>query len=176
MDIHREERPTLVERLAVAMTSGHLEMRERRCDLDFIVALGMAAQERPEISAILHLHLAATPEAYRQARNAAIAIVRRLDARRNWRMSSQTIMAVAGAALKHYILPVCPACAGRCFETIPGAPVLSDRICLRCHGTGLRPLPIRHGRAIAEVVARLESIEAVAEEAVRAKFRTQEGG
>lgn len=165
-----DDRPGLIERLSVAMTSSHLAMKDGRCDLDFIIALGLAAQERPEISHILHLHLAATPEAYQQAERSAIAITRRLDGKRNWRLASRTIVWVAKKALKHYICPVCPACSGRRFETTPGTPVLSARACGRCRGTGINPLPMQHGRVIAEVVARLEAIEDVAERAVRAKF------
>ena len=169
-----DDRPGLIERLSVAMTSSHLAMKDGRCDLDFVIALGMAAQERPEISHILHLHLAATPESYRQAERSAVAITRRLDARRNWRMPSKTILWVAKKALKHYICPVCPSCAGRRFETTPGTPMLSDRVCEHCRGTGINPLPMQHGRAIAEVVARLEAIEDVAERAVKERFRHRE--
>lgn len=168
-----DDRVGLLERLATAMVSGRLKLHEDGAtDLDYIIALGMAAQRvAPEADALLRLYLAMDRQSYEDARGAAVRIARRLDTRRGWNLMAQDLSRIAGTALKYHINPICPECIGRKFQLAPNTPMLSHKVCKRCHGSGRRPIPIRNGRQIAEVIAALESIEHVAEKEIRLRMR-----
>lgn len=141
------------------MLSGNLSLREERCDLDYLIALGVAAQRVSGAAEILHLGLVASPDTWRAANAATINIVRKLSCRHGWNLRNAAIQRIAGAALRQYAVPVCPKCAGRRYEVIPGTPTLSTRPCTKCRGTGIRPIPVRDGRRIAMTLAALERIE-----------------
>ena len=47
----------------------------------------------------------------------------------------------ARAAILYWLCDRCPACHGRGFEKVFGAPVLSEIPCKSCAGTGVRALP-----------------------------------
>jgi len=116
----------------------------------------------------------ADADSYEQALNLAVQIVRRVSMRQRWHMRQQEVIRVARISLAYHIAPVCPACHGTGFELIPGTAHLSSRRCPKCQGTGRRPYPINDGRRIREIVAHLESIERVTEDAVKRKM--QRGG
>ena len=166
-----DEVVTVLEGVARALVSSNLEMKEGRCSLDFILALGAAAREVPGCAEVLHLQLAATPEAFSSARRAAVQMTRKLGARRGWNLSRQETYKVARIALLHYINPVCPKCLGTRYEKAQGAPMLTDRICRPCYGTGRRPLPTHNGKQIAEVITSLQRIEFVAENVIKGRLR-----
>ena len=63
---------------------------------------------------------------------------------------------LVGRVLAHLANDVCPPCNGRGYELLPGAPVLSDTLCVHCQGTGRRPLVGEAERALAETIARME--------------------
>jgi len=48
---------------------------------------------------------------------------------------------VATVIVGHWLNQVCPECNGLKFEVIPDSPVLSDKQCKACHGTGLKRAP-----------------------------------
>jgi hypothetical protein len=58
--------------------------------------------------------------------------------------------------LGHLANDVCKACEGRGYEVVPGTPMLSDVLCMRCQGTGRAPLQGEAERALADTIARLE--------------------
>lgn len=164
--------PDTLERLATALGSRDLRLKPGTSDLDYIIALGMAAASvNPAAGAMLNLHLAQNAAAYKEAERAALAITRHLNMKRRWKLKIQALIRVSGTALKYHVNPICPHCLGRKFEAVPGTPVLSAKICRPCHGTGIRPLPLVNGREIGEVVTALENIERVAADAVRSKLR-----
>lgn len=162
---------TVMEGVARALVASNLELKEGRCSLDYILALGAAAREVPGCAEVLHLQLAATPEALSSAMRAAVQMTRKLDNRRGWELSRQSIVKVARIALLHYINPICPKCLGTRYEKAPGAPMLTDRICRPCYGTGRRPLPTHNGKQIAEVITSLQRIEFVAENIIKGRLR-----
>lgn len=166
------DKPDTLERLATAMGSRDLSMRRGTGDIDYIIALGSVALSiNSAASAMIHLHLAHNPAAYKEAERAALAIARHLNLKRRWKLRVKDLIRVTGTALKYYICPVCPHCYGRGLEVVPNTPVLSMKACRPCHGTGKRPMPLQNGREIAEIIQSLENIEHVAEDAIRAKVR-----
>jgi len=50
---------------------------------------------------------------------------------------------VAIGALYLYLIPRCAACKGRGFDVLPDAPMLSDRPCPQCRGTGRNELGVQ---------------------------------
>lgn len=165
-----DDRVTLLESAAHALASGNLSMKEGRCDLDYIVALGEASANIKGAADLVRLRLTATPEAYDGARKAALSIARKLNTKRGWNFLNQDLAKVARSALHYYLSPVCPECEGRKFLAVPGTPMLSGRICPKCQGTGKRRIPITNGREIAEIVASLQRIEKVVEDGMRKRL------
>lgn len=168
------EHPDTLERLATAMGSRDLSVRRGIGDVDYIIALGMAAVSvSPAASAMINLHLAQNPAAFKEAERAAVSIARHLNLKRRWKMKVRELITITHTALKYYICPVCPHCYGRKFELFEGTRRLSNKICRPCHGTGRRPLPLHRGKEIGEIMSALESIERVAEDAIRKKVRNR---
>lgn len=58
--------------------------------------------------------------------------------------------------LSHLADDVCRHCQGRGYEVVPGTPVLSEVLCMTCHGTGRLPLTGELEKNLAETIARLE--------------------
>lgn len=58
--------------------------------------------------------------------------------------------------LTHMADDLCPACEGRGYRLLEGAPVLSDELCLECQGTGRKDLVGVKERDLQEKIARLE--------------------
>lgn len=166
-----DEKIGVLERLSHALVSGNLVLRSGVSDLDYVMALGMAAKAIGGMSSVLRLHLAATPETYREARRKTIQIARRKSERKKWGMKNRELIAVAEIALHHYICPVCPECVGRRFTVAKDTPRLTNKVCRRCRGSGVRPLPIHHGRQIAEIIYALQGVEPAAEYEIRKRLR-----
>lgn len=162
------ERPSAFERLSVAVGSSDLTMDTiHRGDLDFIVALGIASSRNGAVAgSLMRLHLASTPAAMKTAYASVLALVKKFNSKKNWRLSGRSMQVVALQALAHHIVPVCQHCHGRKFELIEGAPALSAKACRHCHGTGRRPIQKKHRECIEMVIAALEQIDSVTERAV----------
>lgn len=161
-------RPSALERLGVAMNSSDLSLDfDHRTDLDYVMAAGVAEARNPAIaSALLHLHTTTSRLALKDAYKAVEALVRRIDAKMNWRLNGQAIRTIAERALAHHIAPVCPHCQGRGFELQENSPVLSAKACKHCHGDGRRPVQRKHREEITKLIGILESIDAMTERAV----------
>lgn len=72
---------------------------------------------------------------------------------------------VARLSLDHWLNDVCPACSGRCYETVRGQPtVLSDLACRACAGQGTRAVQAQHKlqRLIEDMVEALNAMTAQA--------------
>lgn len=166
------ETASTLERLSTAINSKNLKLKETACDLDYILALGMVGNKIPMASELIALHLGGSLTAYKEARRAAIKIVRTLNEKRGWRLKMRDdIVGIADAAMKMYLMPTCPTCNGKKYQLIEGTPTLSDRPCESCRGSGWRKFPIKDGRYISEVVWALSRIEDVAADAIRKKLR-----
>lgn len=167
------DRPSTLERLSTALSSSDLSVdADHRGDVDFIVALGMAASRNGSVAAPLtRLHLAGSATELKSTLRSVTGLVRRMNAKRNWRLNGQAVHTVALQALAHHIVPVCQVCQGRQFELQKGAPVLSTRICKACHGTGRRPIQKKHRDQVTQVISALEMIDNLTERAVARLIR-----
>lgn len=165
------EKPSTLERLSVSFQSSHLKLREGRCDLDYIIALGMVASKQLLVSAFLAAHYGGRNASQKEARKAAITLTQKLNVKRGWKLELKDVLRVASAAMKIYCDPACPRCRNQKFLKVENAPVLSTKPCPKCHGTGRRLYPTRDLRKIGDVVDILCSIEHVAEIAIRQKLR-----
>ena len=170
-----DSRASPLERVVRALNSGRLAFRENvATDIDWLTALGMACARDPGRSALVRLHYVADADSYDQALRLAVQIVRRVSMRQRWMMQQQEAIRIARISLAYHIAPVCPSCRGTGFELIAGTTHLSSHRCPKCQGSGRRPYPIKDGARIREIVAHLESMERVTEDAVKRKM--QRGG
>ena len=166
------DKPRPLERVVRALNSGRLQFRsESATDLDWLTALGMSSAANPGHSALVRLHYVQDEGSYEAALRLAVQIVRRVSARQRWRLHEGEVVRLSKVSLAFHILPVCPCCRGTRFEKIPGTPHLSNRPCPKCHGTGLRPYPIKDAARIRDVVAHLAAIERATEHAVERRMR-----
>lgn len=156
-------KPTASERLMNAFASSDLSIKAgARKDADYLIALGLAQQHGRQVSgSLMRLSLAGNQADYRAAREGVVALTKRMNAERNWRLSGPSMRHVGELALAHHVFPTCPACNGRKWETPQGAPALSGVACKACHGTGDRPIQRRHNNHIRDVIEVLKSIDLV---------------
>ena len=165
-------RASPLERVVRALSSGRLAFKEDvATDIDWLTALGMACARDPGRSALVRLHYVADHDSFDQAMRLAVQIVRRVSTRQRWHMQQQEIIRIAKISLAYHIAPVCPSCRGTGFELIPGTHHLSSHRCPKCQGSGRRPYPIKDGGRICEIVAHLQSMERVTEDAIARKMR-----
>lgn len=162
------DRPSVIERLSSALHSSDLTFdADHRGDLDYVVAAGIAASRHGSVALpMLHVHYAGRPSDLNAAFHAVLGLVKRFNAKRNWRLNGRSMQVVALHALSHHVDPTCKHCHGRKFETMDDAPMLSAKVCRHCHGTGRRQVQKKHRDQISHVIAALESIDAVTERAV----------
>lgn len=162
------ERPGVFERLTTALSSSDLTLdANHRGDLDMIIGLGIASHRLSSVAGpLMRLHIASSPAALNSAYESVLALVRRFNAKKNWRLAKHGLHAVALHALSHHVDPTCPACQGRKFELQDGSPVLSTKLCKQCNGTGRRQVQKKHRDEINHVIAALEQIDSVTERAV----------
>jgi hypothetical protein len=162
------DRPSVLERLGAAYGSSDLSFDpNHRNDLDFITAAGIAASRHLKVaSPVMRVHYANSPADLNSAFRAVISLVRRFNAKRNWRLNGKSMQVVALHALSHHVDPVCSHCHGRKFELLEGTPALSTKPCRHCHGTGRRQIQKKHREQIGHVIAALETIDEITERAV----------
>lgn len=161
-------RPSALERLSVAMNTSDLSLDfNHRTDTDYVIALGIAEARNDKVAGpLMRLHTTTSRLALKDAYKAVESLVRRMDAKMNWRLNGQAIRTVAERALAHHIAPVCPHCQGRGFELQENSPVLSAKACKHCHGDGRRPVQRKHREEITKLIGVLEQIDAMTERAV----------
>jgi len=126
-----------LERLAEAQISSNLaDDYMKLSDVDYLRASGWAAQINPDGLMLYRLKYANDHTEYAQTlqRMYALAVGKAFKMRLT--ISSQEINELAENTLRHWIVPVCPACLGRGYEKFPNSPTLSDRECKHCEGTG----------------------------------------
>lgn len=162
------DRPGALERLSSALNSSDLTLDvNHRGDLDFVVALGIAASRHGKVaSPVMRVHYAKSPGDLNAAFRAVVSLVKRLNAKKGWRFNANSIQVVALHAMSHHVDPVCPHCKGRKFELLDGSPTLSAKACRHCHGTGRRQVQKKYREQINYVISALEQIDELTERAV----------
>ena len=156
-----------------AFHSSDLSLRPgKRGHADHLIALGLAGRAAGgPAAALMRANPASTPTELRAALRSAMVLAKRVSAKRGWRLSGKTLLRVAEMALAHHIYPACLHCHGRGYETMPGAPALSDRACPHCGGSGRRPVQKRWRSEITELIAVFERIDSVAAAAVAKRMK-----
>lgn len=162
------ERPGVFERLSTAVHTSDLTVDpDHRRDADFVIALGLAGSRHAKAAShLMRLHLDGTHTSLKAAYHSVLALAKRLNAKKAWRLNGKALHAVALQSLSHHVSPTCTHCHGRKFEVLEGSPTLSTEACKHCHGTGRRPIQKRHREQIQQLIAVLESIDEVTERAV----------
>jgi hypothetical protein len=105
---------------------------------DILMAVGMAGQRDPEAIALLNLAFGHHP-------SARVAFAKLIEGKLTEKMLTarwpgkprQTAM----EAIAWYLDGTCQPCGGRKYEVAPGTPMLTDKACKHCHGTGKLPKP-----------------------------------
>lgn len=161
-------RPSTLERLSVAMSTSDLTLdANHRGAADYIIGLGVSAMRNGDVAGtLMHLHASRSAVTIKRAYEQVLGLVKRMNAKRGWGLTPAGVKDVAARALAHHTSPACEPCGGRGYELQPGAPVLSDRQCLVCRGTGRRPIHKRHRAEIEQVITTLELIDDVTERAI----------
>jgi hypothetical protein len=189
------------ERYARATSSSHLRLdMVRACDLDAIIAAGWVraglstsvlrliveldgadkrilsnpSDSRMEWS-LLSTKLQSLPTARREMLAYAHTVAPRFP-----EVKVELVLTIALAVLAQHLLPTCPACSGRRFETIPNTPKLSHKACRLCHGRGERQLRVpggRGGQLLAEaLLAGVQAKQAALHELLRRYQRNRVDG
>lgn len=79
-------------------------------------------------------------------------IITEVEARRRQERDEEAERARTKAAevIRYWLDQTCQGCDGRRWQTIPGSPGLSNKVCHVCRGTGIAPVPHQqHGRKLA---------------------------
>jgi hypothetical protein len=80
------------------------------------------------------------------------SIITEVEARRREEREAEVERARTKAAevIRYWLDQTCQGCDGRRWQTIPGSPGLSNKVCHVCGGTGIAPVPHQqHGRKLA---------------------------
>lgn len=133
------------EWLSSAEVSSDLTHKETMCDVYVLGAAGMAAiQARMPVFRVKYLRDARELEA---AKRIFVNWTRR--SMLNRKLSAGAASRTGVQILTHWLNDVCDTCRGVRFEVAPGTPMLTDRECQACNGTGKRP--IKASREMIEV-------------------------
>ena len=147
------------ERLSAAFNSSDLGTSPLQLkDVDYLIALGHVGLHQRVASAMLRVHYGLRAADYIEALDDVERLVSALNNRLCWRLKKDR-RSIAKQALDFILCPVCPACLGRKYEQESGTPLLSDRICQLCAGTGLRRVDSRY---VPDICAEIERAEAIA--------------
>lgn len=132
---------TLIERVAVALTSDDLRLRESACDLDKIIASGWSARQRQLGALAFWAKYTMDPHKTRQF----LEIVRKMSVakarQRNRGGSQDELHLLAEAVVFWWLTDKCPTCQGRGFMVLKDQQTVSSLECQNCGGTGMRPTP-----------------------------------
>lgn len=76
---------------------------------------------------------------------------------------------VATVIVGYWLDQICPTCNGLKFEQIPDSPVLSDKPCKACQGTGLSAIP--YGRAGDNLLTYIDDCVSRAQQSIKEKLK-----
>lgn len=126
----------LAERYARATLSGNLRNDALHVGTDVLMAVAMSSNFG---ALLIRVKYANDVSSYRRLEQQWTWIVSTKALRRNW-PTHIPIDKIAYLSLRRWINSVCPACTGLKQVKVLGAPVLSERDCPLCHGTGTTEL------------------------------------
>lgn len=167
-----EDRPSVEELVGRAVSNANIGWRIEACPLDRVIALGLSALSlernrrlkryhpsvrRGATEAVFGLKIANQPASYSTSLEAVRGLARGLAVRHNWRIKRPRQM--AKRVLDYWLNDTCPRCTGRKFERQENTPLLADRVCSLCHGSGKRRYPWGDCQKHKRLLVTLESIE-----------------
>lgn len=123
---------SLAERYARATRSGNLRNDELHVTPEVLMAMALSSRFGGLLARVKYANDAAS---YRQLLHQWTWIVSAKAVRRNW-PEHIPVDKVAFLSLRRWIDSVCPACTGHGKVKVLGAPVLSERDCPLCQGSG----------------------------------------
>lgn len=144
---------TARDRLASARQSSNLaDVPDKLTDVSVIAAAGMVATGEAVGMALLRLRDTMDASAWPFCLVAVATRVRLQCREQDPKPTERQQHDLAERILSAWVSPICPACSGRRYQTIPGTPHMSDKVCNTCAGAG--NLSIDYGlRGAARVVA-----------------------
>lgn len=168
------------ERYGSAVSHGQLRQRaERMMPADTIAAAGMAGRREPLGLALWRTRYANDRHAFLHAQALLLGRVAHVARRRRWTETPKVLKLLACSVLRWSVFSTCPDCVGRGRVVIgdgEGRKVLSDDLCLSCHGDGVTPIeravPAQHvglAKDIRQLI--LEADDLIAQR-MRAQMRT----
>lgn len=132
---------TLAERLATALATDDLLLREAACDLDKIIVSGWSAKTR-ELGAMAFWSKYLND---RQKARQFVDIVRRVSVSRMRQqrriVRREEVHQLAEIVVAWWLHDKCPTCQGRGLLVLHDQQVVSNIECPSCHGSGLRRIP-----------------------------------
>lgn len=132
---------TIRARMAKARQSSNLaDHPDRLTDVSVLAAAGMVATGESVGMALLRLRDSLDRHEWSFCVAAVAARVRHAMREVKDKPSEREQHDLAEHILRAWLLPVCPACQGRRYQTVPGTPYLSDSTCQPCRGTGALPV------------------------------------
>ncbi|WP_341928809.1 hypothetical protein [Methyloversatilis discipulorum] len=135
---------TIRARMASARQSSNLaDHPDKLTDVSVLAAAGMVATREAVGMALLRLRDSMDRHEWTFCLSAVAARVRYSLRDAKDKPSEREQHDLAELILRSWLLPVCPACQGRRYQTVPGTPYLSDAACHPCRGTGV--IPVDHG-------------------------------
>jgi hypothetical protein len=145
----------VAERIIKAQGSSNLaDKPEGLGDVDVIRAVGLTGAKSPIGVSLWRVK-------YQGDRNEVVRLAQMLTElalKRSWAATEAEALPLVNRVLMHYLDDLCGHCSGRGFKLIPGAPVLSDEMCLDCAGQGRLPMEKATDGAVAllDAMARME--------------------
>lgn len=129
-----------LDRLARAEVSSDLQHHEHDCHVDVLGAAGMAASQHVGHMAVFRAKYLDDSTEIDAAKRLFVMWARRSMIRR--KIDAKSASRVGVQALAHWIDDICPVCRGVRYIVPDGAPMLTDKQCTPCNGTGKRQLKL----------------------------------
>lgn len=128
---------TIRARMASARQSSNLaDQPDKITDVSVLAAAGMVATSEAVGMALLRLRDSMDRNEWPFCLSAVAVRVRYSLRDVKDKPGEREQHELAERILRAWLLPVCPACQGRRYQTIPGTPYLSDSACQPCRCTG----------------------------------------
>lgn len=128
----------LAQRYARAVGSTDLHNDEYHSDTDVLAAVALSSALGATLFRVKYFN---DPHSYYRILDDWRRLVARKAALRHW-PEHIDVDEVARRSLRYWLHDRCAECDGRGYYPVPGTPMLSDKACRRCGGSGREPLAV----------------------------------
>lgn len=166
---------TILQRLSEVTHSSDLTHREVRCDVDWLHALGLAGRSSEIGHALLVLDRTLDRRDVPAALRETVALTFSLGKKRGWSLTRIKATRIAIEVLGLYVSPACPVCKGRGVTGVERdrPQEYNPKTCVKCGGSGKRPVPPKYNREIRVVLEVLHTRRHEIGRRVRKAMRTK---